>query len=31
MSFQNGNILSLINKRLKRGDFEVRPFQANKL
>ena len=31
MSFQKGNILSLINKRLKRGDFEVRPFQANKL
>ena len=31
MSFQKGNILSLVNKRLKRGDFEVRPFQANKL
>lgn len=31
MSFQNGNILSLINKRLKRGDFEVKPFQTNKL
>ena len=31
MSFQNGNILSPINKRLKRGDFEVRPFQTNKL
>jgi hypothetical protein len=31
MSFQKGNIVSLIYKRLKRGDFEVRPFQANKL
>lgn len=31
MSFQKGNIVSLINKRLKRGDFEVKPFQANKL
>ena len=31
MSFQKGNIISLIRKRLKRGDFEVKPFQANKL
>jgi len=30
MSFQRGNTLSLVYKNLKKGDYEVRPFQAFK-
>lgn len=31
MSFQSGNTLSLIWKKLKKGDYTVRPFEVYKL
>jgi hypothetical protein len=31
MSFQSGNNLSFTHKRLKGGDYTIRPFQTNKL